>query len=452
MARTKNNLGIGLVFLAGLFFFNPTVSVVDILPDFIGYVILYFGLRKLGDLNDHIDNAVAYTQKMMIVSICQLLSMVVLFGFITEQEKPTSYLLFSFAISVFEIIFLSRLFGEFFEGIVYLGSRNGATSLLENRRTENFHTFTVFFFIAKAVLATLPEFSSLAYRDGSNWEFLYDYIGLYRTVAIIIMLPIGIVWLVGLWKYLKHITNDSSFITSMEDAYEKNVLPKKEIFVQRYSAVAFTVFAIGVVFSLDLYMDNISMLPDFICPIFILVALLFLKKYVGISQKAIYFCIGHLITSVSTYVMTILFYNNYTLLLTRNTAEAYDAYMVLGAVKTLDSVAFFLMAFSLLPILKNIVNEHTGYAPANENNVDLYDKVRYVHEVLNKRLVVSKYLALACAVSSPLVFFFTRILYIAKNTSFLWIIEFLIYSAFIIYFIQTLFAIKREMGHKYLLS
>ncbi len=446
------NLGIGLVFLAGLFLFNPTISVVDILPDIIGYIILYFGLRKLGDLNDHIDNAIAYTKKMMIVSAAQLLSVFVLFGFITEQEKPTSYLLFSFTVSVFEIIFLSRLFSEFFEGIVYLGSRNGASDVLENKRTEKFRTLTMFFVVAKAVLATLPEFSSLTYRDGSNWEFLYDFIGMYRTFAFLIMLPIGIVWVVGLWKYLKLILKDKAFLHSMEVAYKTNVLPKKEIFVQRFSAVAFTVFSIGIAFSLDLYIDNISMLPDFICPVFVLIALLLLRKYVNVSNKALYFCAGHVLTSTVTYIMTILFYDNYTLLLTRNTAAAYDAYLILGVIKTVDSLFFFLMIYALLPILKNIVDEHTGYAPANENNIDMYDKVHYVHETLNKRLRISKYLALACAVSSPLVFFFTRTLYIAKNTSFLWMIEFVVYLIFIIYFIQTLFAIKREMGHKYLLS
>ncbi len=452
MVRIKKNLGIGLVFPAGLFLFNPTISVVDVLPDFIGYVLLYFGLRKLGDLNDHIDNAISYVKKIMIVSIAQLMSVIVLFGFITEQEKPTSYLLFSFTVSVFEIVFLSRLFSEFFNGIVYLGSRNGATDILEKKRTEKFHILTVFFFVAKAILATLPEFSSLTYRDGSDWEFLYNFIGMYRTVAFLIMLPIGIVWLFGLWKYLKYIINDNAFIASMDDAYKKNVLPKKEIFVQRYSAVAFTIFSIGIIFSLDLYMDNISVIPDFLCPIFIFVALLLLKKYVDISNLSLYFCGGHFLTSTATYIMTVRFYDSYTLLLTRNTAEAYDAYLVLGAVRTLDSAFFFLMIYALLPILKKIVDEHTGYAPANENNIDLYDKVRYVHETLNKRLVISKYLAIACAISSPLVFFFTRILYIEKNTSFLWIIEFVIYLVFIIYFVQTLFAIKREMGHKYLLS
>ncbi len=452
MRHEKKDLGIGLIFIAGLFLFNPTISVVDLLPDFIGYVILYFALRKIGDLNDHIDTAIFYTKRMMIVSAAQFLSLIVLFGFVTEQEKPTTYLLFSFVVSVFEIIFLSRLYAEFFEGITYLGARHGATEILEKRRTERFHSLTVFFFIAKAVTATLPEFSALTFRDGTKWEYIYDYVGLFRTVALMVMFPIGILWLVRLYRYVKQITRDRVFMETLFDKYEAEITPKKEIFIQRFATVAFTIFAIGLLFSLDLYMDNISIFPDFLCPFLIFVALLLLKKYVPLPKLSLYFCGAHFLTSLLTYIGTVKFYDKYTLLLTRNTTEAYDAYVVLGIVKTVDSIMFFLMIASLMPILQYIITEHTGFSPISESNVHQEDKIRYIHTTLTKRLRVSQYMALACAVSSPLVFFFTRLLYIAKDTSFLWMIEFVFYLVFIIYFTKTLFAIKREMGYKYLLS
>ncbi len=452
MQRTKNKLGIGLMFIAGLFLFNPTTSVVDVLPDVIGYIIVYFALRKLGDLNDHIDTAIQYTKRMILVSALQLVCLVTLFGVVTPQEMPTSHLLFSFAISVCEIIFLFKLFSELFEGIAYLGARHGATLILEHKRTERFHVSTVFFFVSKSVLATLPEFSALTYRDGTEWEFLYNYVELFRTLAIVIMLPIGIVWLVKLWKYVHFITKDTDFINALEEKYEKEVLPKQEIFIQRYASVAFSVLTVGMFFSLDLYSDSISIIPDFICPIFLFIGLFFLKKFGKVPLYAFAFCGGHFITSLVAYIWNIRFFESYTILLTRNTTEAYLSYYYLGVLKTVDAILFFFMICSLIPILKDVVNEHTGFAPVHENNVYQNEKIKYIHDSFSKRLTISKYIALVCAVLSPVCFYLTRIQMVTANTSVLWVFELISYLAFMIYFTQTLFAIKREMGYKYLLS
>ena len=452
MHIAKRSLGIGLLCLAGFFLFNPTVSVVDLLPDCIGYVILYFALRKLADINDHIETAIGYTKRMIVVSLAQFLSVFVLFGFVSEPEKPTTYLLFSFVFSVFEIVFLSRLYGEFFEGMIYLGSRKNGTAVFENRATERMSRITGFFFVAKACLATLPEFSALVHNTDSRWRFLYNHIGLFRTVALLIALPIGIHWLFRLCKYVRSVVADRSFIEQLETTYAQDVLPKKEIFMQRSVAVAFVMMSIGICFSLDLYLDDRSILPDFLCPLFVLAALLLLKKHFRISTLALCCCGAHFVSSLAVYICNYLFFSKYTLLLTRLSAEAYDAHLSLGIVKTLDSFLFFLMIYFLLPSLKDMVLEHTGFSPISESNVHQEDKIRYIHDALNKRLYVARILAIVCALSSPVVFFCTRVLYIARRASFLWMIELIVYLIFAVYLIKTLFAIKREVGYKYLLS
>lgn len=452
MRIAKKSLGLGLMCLAGFFLFNPTVSVVDVLPDCIGYIILYFAIRKLADINNHIETAIGYTKRMIVVSIAQLLSVFVLFGFVSEPEKPTTYLLFSFVFSVFEIVFLSRLYGELFEGMIYLGSRKNGTAVFEGCATQKMSRITVFFFVAKACLATLPEFSALVYNTDSRWKFLYNHIGLFRSVTLLVMLPIGIYWLFCLCKYVKQIIADHAFMEELESTYKQDVLPRQEIFMQRSVAVAFVIMSIGVCFSLDLYIDDRSILPDFLCSLFILISLLLLKKHIGVSALALCCCGAHFTSSLAVYIGNYLFFSNYTLLLTRLSAEAYDAHLSLGIVKTLDSFLFFLMIYFLLPSLKSMVFEHTGFSPISESNVYQEDKIRYIHETLNKRLYITRILAIICATSSPIVFFCTRVLYIAKRAAFLWMIELLVYLIFAVYFIKTLFAIKREVGYKYLLS
>lgn len=452
MRLAKKNMGLGLVCLAAFFLFNPTVSVVDVLPDCIGYIILYFALRKLADINDHIETAILYIRRMIVVSIAQFLSIFVLFGMVSELEKPTTYLLFSFVVSVCEVVFLPRLYGEFFEGLTYLASRKDGTAVFEKNSTERMSRLTVLFFVVKAILATLPEFSSLVVSTNSRWRFLYNYVGMFRTVALLIMLPIGAYWFYRLCKYIGRINADRPFMERLEETYEKEVLPKQEIFIQRSVSVAFVVMSIGICFALDLYIDNQSMLPDFLCPLFLMASLLLLKKHIQIPGIVLWFCGSNFVSSVIVYIGNYYFYAKYTLLLTRISAEAYDAYLSLGIVKTLDSVLFFLMLYLLFPSLQTMVLEHTGFSPILANNIHRDDKIRHVHETLNKRLWVSRILALVCAASCPIIFFCTRVLYIANHSSFLWMLELLMYAIFAIYFIKTLFAIKQEIGYKYLLS
>lgn len=446
------NLGLGLMCLAAFFLFNPTVSVVDILPDCVGYITLYFALRKLADINDHMETAITYTKRMIIVSIAQLLSVVVLFGMVSEMEKPTTYLLFSFVVSVCEVVFLPKLYGELFEGLTYLASRKDGVAVFENHSTERMSRLTAFFYISKAILSTLPEFSSLALGTESRWRFLYNYIGLFRTVAVLIMLPIGIYWFCRLCKYVKRICADRPFIQRLEEHYEQEVAPKQEIFVQRSVAVAFVLFSIGICFSMDLYADNQSVFPDLFAPIFILIGLTLMRKHIAIKKIAFWLCGVNFLSSSATFFVNYYFHENYTILLTRILPEAYDAYVALGIVKIFDSLLFFFMLSYLFRILQKLVSEHTGFSPILANNIHREDKVRYIHETLNRRLLISWILALVCAISTPVIFFCDRILYIAKHASFLWMIELLLYGVFAVCFIKTLFAIKREIGYKYLLS
>ena len=43
-------LGLGLVLAGACFLFDPFVSIFDILPDFVGYLLIAAGLYRLGDL------------------------------------------------------------------------------------------------------------------------------------------------------------------------------------------------------------------------------------------------------------------------------------------------------------------------------------------------------------------------------------------------------------------
>ena len=87
-----------------IFFFNPNVIVIDILPDFIGYMLLCGALLKLSDFNDTVGEAVGGFKKMILVDGAKWLAVMWIFGISSPDERTSSMLLWSFVFCVLETV------------------------------------------------------------------------------------------------------------------------------------------------------------------------------------------------------------------------------------------------------------------------------------------------------------------------------------------------------------
>lgn len=494
MGKARKNLGLGLVCIAFLFLFHPTASVIDPLPDVFGYLFLCLGITQLADMNYHFEEALKYFKRMLLASAIQLFSVFLLFGLVTGKERPTAFLLFSFTFAAIEILFLIHAYNEFFEGFLYLGSRMEASAVFaisdrdlrrheakrirEERRLENENRrrrqkglperrpreisapknatvstahFTTLFIILKAVFTVLPEFSSLtlsSYDDTSRFNFLYDFIGLFRTLAIFVGLPLGILWLVKMIRYVRSILKDRAFMNALTQNYIAEVEPKTYIFIQRAVKLAFAVMSVGIFFCADIYMESntINILPDVLCAVLILISLLLLRKLVKIPFYSYVFCSVYAVFSVFTQIVSTRFFEKHTLSLTDIRLESYEAFQQLKVVEIADSILFFAMMLSLLPVLASVIKQYTGFSPVSSGNVQLDDKIRYVHSMLSKKLLVLGILSAVCLVSG--------ICYIllVKSVTFMWIVDFLACITLAIYSITALNAITQEVEYKYLLA
>ena len=461
MVKERKNLGLGLLPIAALFLFNPPLAgFVDVLPDIIGYLLFFIGLRDVADLNYHMEEALASFRRMILVSGFQLLSVFWVFGFCTPKERPVSILLVVFTVSVLELIFAGKAFRELFEGFLYLGSRHSSTAVFrakgsetrtndEKNATTSMAAFTWFFIIAKATFSVLPELASLtldSYDERNPLRFLYDYISLLRTFAMLILLTVCIAWLIKFWKYIRSILRDTPFMSELTEKYRAEILPKEDIFLKRAIRVGTVVLSLGICFSLDIYIDYISVFPDFICPTVMLIGFFLLKPYIGKGSFFPLCAAANLVSSAAVYFYSVYFYDHFTMSLALFSEKAMLAYHTFCILKITDSVFFFAMMFSLLPALRHIIENYTGFAPLSAANFNSADKLKQVHGELNKRVTVLYVLSTLCAIGS--------ILYIllVRTVTFIWLVEFLLCLTFVLCFINTLSAITNEVETKYLLS
>ncbi len=470
MGQVKKNLGLGHLIIASIFLFNPNMVVIDFLPDFIGYIFIILGLSQLADLNYYFENAIKGFRRMLIVALTQFASIFILFGFVSPKEQGSTLMLLAFLFGTLEMIFLIPAFKSFFDGMIYIGSRYESESIFytkpqkekkprrpkksskPKRPPQNITVktmrFTILFVIAKSLITFAPE--ALAIFDtnsGYNRTInLYDFVELFRTCAILILIPICIIWLYKFIKYILSLIKDKHLMDLLTKKYTEEISPKEFLFIQRYIKTAFIILIIGIIFNIDFYIDNLSVLPDFICPLILMIVYRIVRNFSKAPRLAYVFSAGYFITSLFTYILNFIYFNNFTLTIKEISKEAADLFTVLSISKIIDSVFFVLAIIPILPVIKEVIEKNTGFAPVSAANYNADDKVKYVQLMLKKKLTVLLVLTILGGISS--------ICYILFVSSFalIWLIEFIVLLTFTVYFGHTLNAIQEEIEYKYMLS
>lgn len=123
--------------IAGLLFLcNPTINILDILPDFIGYLLILKGLYELSDLDRRIAGARLKFRHLAWLSVFKFILSVFTCGLLDDMLydlglslfvqlfDSTMVLVFVFVFGIFELMYLIPAFIGLFEGISFLEIRH----------------------------------------------------------------------------------------------------------------------------------------------------------------------------------------------------------------------------------------------------------------------------------------------------------------------------------------
>ena len=215
----KKNAGFSLIPFALIFLFEPGYTVLDPLPDFIGYAILCLAILNLADVSPRIMDAYGRFRRAILINALRLLAIYLLQTVFLDAEHTVGVLLFSFVFSFAELVYLIPAYKDLFDGLLSLGMMQDGTAIYRRRvvkrkiknsdsgeitivtrevgknATEKLYILTVCFLFVKHLAMTLPEFTSLTTNQP------YTFIALLRGMGIAIALPIGVWWLIAFWRY-----------------------------------------------------------------------------------------------------------------------------------------------------------------------------------------------------------------------------------------------------------
>ncbi len=279
-------MGIGYILAGLIFLFEPFINIIDILPDFIGYLLILRGMAKMADVEYKLAQAKIKMTHALAVSLGRF--GVMLLSFFAKFDN-TLVLVFVFSFAVLELFFVLPAFKALFEGVDYLEMRFAPNGV--SKKTEDAAKLTPIFLVVRSVCATLPELTALKTDYGyvtsggnTNWT------GTIRTMLIIICaaaaLVFGIVWLSSMWKAFSEIRRNKPFMAYLEERYATEVLPDESRAIKRSVKSFWRIFFASLFFLFSISIDFHYIVPTFafgVCAFFAFGAA---SKYTEEPKKA----------------------------------------------------------------------------------------------------------------------------------------------------------------------
>ena len=196
-------MGFGFLLVGAIFLFDPFINIFEILPDFIGYALMFYGLSKLADLELKVAEAKRRITNALYVALGR--AAVIICSLFLEFDA-TLLLVFSFSLATLEIFFVIPAFNMLFEGLSYSAMRFSAKEI--NDKAENLQKVTPVFVVVRAVCAVVPQLTVLIAQDpNGGTETGLEGSGVI-TLALtglcaVISLVFGIVWISMAFPYIK---------------------------------------------------------------------------------------------------------------------------------------------------------------------------------------------------------------------------------------------------------
>lgn len=481
-SKQTTKLGWGYIIAGGIFLFEPFVSVFDILPDFVGYLLILHGLQTLSLLEGHLEAATRCFRRLALLAVGRLLSLLVIFGLMPATEQPVGHLLFTFTFGILDCIVLIPAWRELTQGLTQSAYLFGGSAVLASdrhgcSRADRFLRFTLIFMVLKEVMSVLPEVSVLFNsRSGeinsTRWYFLYNYIGVLRLFAAVLTLIFGIVWLVKLIRYIGFLRRDVVYQESLCSAVGQYMELHPDHMPCR--AIRSAVFWLGAasILCVDIFADGISVLPDAVAAACILVAVILLTRENLCMNATVGATVCFLVTSTLAGIKRSAFLHELcegSMMNADQYTATHNSYMLENAARMLkdpDSRAEFYLVCGLVAVaqvcliltllclrrtLLTVIDRYTGLPRGHENDPRLVGGDEDIHAALRRNLLIATVIGCAAAVL-PVIYMLTLPYAVGTPLQFFNTFNIIADVVFAVSFIKVLKDMRGQMENRYLLD
>ncbi len=389
----KKRVSFPLIILSLVILFNPTISIVDIFPDFIAYFIIAREIKRASFFAPYFYEA---RRAFIRLGIIDLFKLPALFIIAASRRADSygydSYAVASFAFGILNLIFLMSAVSNLFSALFRLGERTDMNSTLSPinllgspMSAEAIRTITYIFAICKCFLFAIPDLFRLTTIDdfGSIQAVspLYPYA---LSLCLLIGLIFGIFWLVIFIKYVALIHKEGRFDDAISSMCELDAEIRVRRDVWLNSIKGFVILLmVAPLFIIDVGFegsDFINIIPDTILAVLYIAIAQRLGKFTGrkYNFSVLIPAILFLISSAVFYAFEtkFLYYEGYDTL--KYTDAIPKSYLTVEIWSIISSLFLIVTIIMLAISEKRFILMHTGQNEGNGYEAKKYHKRLFI--------------------------------------------------------------------------
>jgi hypothetical protein len=311
----------GMLALGLLFLFTPTVNLFDLLPDCIGYYLLAQAIGTASDVAPYFGDARDRFFKLLWISASKFAALAVMLTIYSGDLNQRSIItVFAIGYAIVEAIWMLPAFAMLFEGFFYLGVRFGCDSAIKRDRTcnpERLSRLTLGFLILRLLGSCLPELALVPISEGDEQGLARMMLRLYPILVLIslsVVLILGLCLLAMLIRYFRRMKRDGaveSILLGLAEEKSELLYRRREKRTVRFLGI---VAVCGALLGIDLVIDQIDLIPDFLSGICFIAFFLALGRRVrgariGVTVAGIYTAL-----SLGTHIFSLSYFSKFDIL------------------------------------------------------------------------------------------------------------------------------------------
>ncbi|MBE6629254.1 MAG: hypothetical protein E7624_00210 [Ruminococcaceae bacterium] len=371
------------IYIGLLFFANPYIGTLDILPDFIGCLLIIGGLSRLSRISCVMEEARTKFWYLLALALGKDILSIMTMGSSANADRPVLYLIVAFVSAILHIWLGYCAMHALYDGLYGLAVKGECPAFytaaprrapFKNStpysRTELILRRTLIFIVVREVVCTLPEFSSLSttiLHTDPGFIDMYQYIGIMRLLAVLAVSIVGICYVVSLSRYFLLLQKEKAFregLAEMECAYYRDHPGSR---IERRYSLCFLLMSIGGFLLTDFYLDFTNVLPDLLAAAFFLAGILLmdLPRRPKLICAALAGGYGLVATLSSFFARDFALHFNPGDI--DKTAEGARAYALMWGSSLLEFLVFLAFFAILLFRLRDVIVKWAGYLPTHND-------------------------------------------------------------------------------------
>ena len=266
--KKPSESGLTFIFWGLVFFLTPCFAVIDILPDFIGCLLIRAGLTRIFAADQQLRTARRDTRRLFVVGILKTASVAI---FALFPGDPTLITLITFVFGVLELVFGLPLVNSLFDGLSAASVRCEGGAALDS--LESVRLILKIFLWTRCVCSFLPECFVL-FDPAYTGELVHGSVRLSETLnslkLVTRFLQLALVGVFGLFVFFRlrrffySLRSDGEFVSSFDSRLAEKIGDFGNFENRLYLNRALALLLGASVFTFRFYASFFGVIPDFV--------------------------------------------------------------------------------------------------------------------------------------------------------------------------------------------